>query len=472
LERIESALRHPAKVRAAERLVDAGKLLDQRRFDRALPLAQEAISDDPLNSEAFGAAAWALLGLGRLEESHDHFVEAATASAGTDEASYTRRAARVAFALGRAPEAEAALRNVLANSSPAAFEQAACSYDLAIYVAEHNLDEATENLRHATSYDSRYAAWALADPLIHAHPELLNLAVADLEAVKHIFEQARGRLQTCIATAEDRLAQPINIPLSSRSELAKTLRRATEFAETDESRQPVPAGAPEVGFTVVLKDVGAHQVAVIRAVMGITGLDLAEAKLLVDGAPTSIRERLSRDQAEEATGLLEAAGATVAGLEEPAPRPPFQGQVAHITYHTDKLDRAVDEVDEQMQALPRIRELLALLERLYSDLDSRKGELKQLDSELYEAYRAGMQHTQELTNALGKYRGRKRKRKLKERDEASKTHLAAQDEWMKVRGRAIGRDTDPESAEIFAAIGRAQSELSNLNPGVSLPTRS
>ncbi len=77
---------------------------------------------------------------------------------------------------------------------------------------------------------------------------------------------------------------------------------------------PAEAGAAaeeKTEFTVTLKDAGAQKVAVIKAVKGITGLGLGEAKALVDNAPSPIKEDVSKDEAEEAKKLLEEAGATV-----------------------------------------------------------------------------------------------------------------------------------------------------------------
>ena len=64
-------------------------------------------------------------------------------------------------------------------------------------------------------------------------------------------------------------------------------------------------------ITVQLKDAGAQKVAVIKAVKEITGLGLGEAKALVDDAPSAIKEKVSKDEAEEAKKKLEEAGATV-----------------------------------------------------------------------------------------------------------------------------------------------------------------
>ncbi len=64
-------------------------------------------------------------------------------------------------------------------------------------------------------------------------------------------------------------------------------------------------------FTVTLKDAGAQKVAVIKAVKEVTGLGLGESKAIVDGAPAPVKEKVSKDEAEEAKKKLEEAGATV-----------------------------------------------------------------------------------------------------------------------------------------------------------------
>lgn len=64
-------------------------------------------------------------------------------------------------------------------------------------------------------------------------------------------------------------------------------------------------------FTVNLKDAGAQKVAVIKAVKELTGLGLGEAKAIVDGAPAAVKEKVGKDEAEEAKKALEEAGATV-----------------------------------------------------------------------------------------------------------------------------------------------------------------
>jgi len=64
-------------------------------------------------------------------------------------------------------------------------------------------------------------------------------------------------------------------------------------------------------FTVTLKDAGAQKVAVIKAVKELTGLGLGEAKAMVDGVPSAVKEKVTKDDAEAAKKQLEEAGATV-----------------------------------------------------------------------------------------------------------------------------------------------------------------
>lgn len=78
---------------------------------------------------------------------------------------------------------------------------------------------------------------------------------------------------------------------------------------------PSPAPAQEeeqTSFSVVLREVGANKIQVIKAVRGLTSLGLKEAKELVDrGGGTVIKEGLGKDEANKVKADLEAAGATI-----------------------------------------------------------------------------------------------------------------------------------------------------------------
>ena len=113
-----------------------------------------------------------------------------------------------------------------------------------------------------------------------------------------------------------------NLKLSEVQDLIKTLEDELGV----EASAPVMMGAMPAGggacgaaeeaeekteFDVVLKEMGDKKLAVIKAVRALTQLGLKEAKELVEGAPSTIREAVDKETAEAAKADLEAAGATV-----------------------------------------------------------------------------------------------------------------------------------------------------------------
>ena len=101
-------------------------------------------------------------------------------------------------------------------------------------------------------------------------------------------------------------------------ELNELVKAAEEKFGVSAAAPVVVAGAAGGGgeaaeekseFDVVLTDAGASKVGVIKVVRGITGLGLKEAKDLVDGAPKTIKEGVSADEAKKIVEELEAAGA-------------------------------------------------------------------------------------------------------------------------------------------------------------------
>jgi large subunit ribosomal protein L7/L12 len=116
-------------------------------------------------------------------------------------------------------------------------------------------------------------------------------------------------------TKEDVLEFISNLSVLELSELVK------EFEEKfGVSAQPVAvAGGAAAGgeaaeekteFDVILKDIGAKKINVIKAVRAITGLGLKEAKAAVEGVPTTLKEAVSKEEAEEVKKQLEEAGAS------------------------------------------------------------------------------------------------------------------------------------------------------------------
>jgi large subunit ribosomal protein L7/L12 len=67
----------------------------------------------------------------------------------------------------------------------------------------------------------------------------------------------------------------------------------------------------KTSFDVILKEIGEKKIQVIKEVRALTGLGLKEAKAVVDGAPNTVKEGCSKEDAEDAKAKLEAAGATI-----------------------------------------------------------------------------------------------------------------------------------------------------------------
>ena len=100
------------------------------------------------------------------------------------------------------------------------------------------------------------------------------------------------------------------------SELVKTLEKefgVSAAAPVAVAAAPVAAAEVEekTEFNIVLKEVGANKIAVIKVVREVTGLGLSEAKALVDNAPSTIKENVQTEAAKEFEAKFKEAGATV-----------------------------------------------------------------------------------------------------------------------------------------------------------------
>ena len=116
-------------------------------------------------------------------------------------------------------------------------------------------------------------------------------------------------------TVEQILETIEGLTVKELNELVKAFEEKFEV-----SAQPTvvagAAGAAEAAeekteFDVILKDAGAKKINVIKVVRAATGLGLKEAKAAVDEAPTTIKEAISKEDAEALKAQLEEAGATV-----------------------------------------------------------------------------------------------------------------------------------------------------------------
>ena len=114
--------------------------------------------------------------------------------------------------------------------------------------------------------------------------------------------------------------QLVNLTVKEVNELAQILKEEYGIepaaAAVAVAAGPVAGGAGEAAaekteFDVVLKSAGANKLAVVKLVKDLTGLGLKEAKEVVDGAPSKVKEGISKADAENLKKSLEEAGAEV-----------------------------------------------------------------------------------------------------------------------------------------------------------------
>jgi large subunit ribosomal protein L7/L12 len=116
--------------------------------------------------------------------------------------------------------------------------------------------------------------------------------------------------------------QIVGLSLLDAAQLVKKLEERLGVSAAAAAPVMVAGGAAGAGagaavaeekteFTVVLKDVGANKINVIKAVREVTSLGLKEAKDLVDGAPKTVKDGVSKDEAETIKKKFTEAGATV-----------------------------------------------------------------------------------------------------------------------------------------------------------------
>jgi large subunit ribosomal protein L7/L12 len=122
------------------------------------------------------------------------------------------------------------------------------------------------------------------------------------------------------AAIDEVMAAIKNMTVLELSELVKALE--TEFGVSAAApvavttaapagAAPAPAAEEKTEFSVILKEIGANKISVIRAVRELTTLGLKEAKDFVESAPKTVKEGIGKEEAMAVKQKLEAAGATV-----------------------------------------------------------------------------------------------------------------------------------------------------------------
>ena len=114
-----------------------------------------------------------------------------------------------------------------------------------------------------------------------------------------IEEMSVLELSELVKKLEDKFGVSAAAPVAVAAAAAPAAGEAAEEAEE------------KTEFNVVLKEVGAKKINVIKAVRSVTDLGLKEAKELVDNAPKTVKEGVTKDEAEEIKKVFEEAGATM-----------------------------------------------------------------------------------------------------------------------------------------------------------------
>lgn len=107
------------------------------------------------------------------------------------------------------------------------------------------------------------------------------------------------------------LTEAAELKKALEDEFGVTAAAPVVMAGTPAAGAAAPAAEEKTEFNVVLAEVGAQKLNVIKAVRAITGLGLKEAKDLVEGAPKVVKEGVSKEEAEKIKKELEEAGAKV-----------------------------------------------------------------------------------------------------------------------------------------------------------------
>jgi large subunit ribosomal protein L7/L12 len=113
------------------------------------------------------------------------------------------------------------------------------------------------------------------------------------------------------AIANMTVMEVVDLISAMEEKFGVTAAAAVAFAPGAAAGGEAAAAEEQTEFDVVLTSFGSNKVAVIKAVRALTGLGLKEAKDAVEGAPATLKEGVSKDDAEAAKKALEEAGAAV-----------------------------------------------------------------------------------------------------------------------------------------------------------------
>ena len=122
------------------------------------------------------------------------------------------------------------------------------------------------------------------------------------DIIKDIKEMSVLELADMVKTLESELGVSAAAPVAVAAPSGDAGAGAAAASDEDE----------KVDFSVLIQDIGANKINVIKAVREVTSLGLREAKELVESAPAVVKEGVNKDEADQIKEKMEAAGATVA----------------------------------------------------------------------------------------------------------------------------------------------------------------
>ena len=141
-------------------------------------------------------------------------------------------------------------------------------------------------------------------------PKAVKTAASKSSATAEVKEKKAAAIDEIMASIK-------NMSVLELSQLVKALEAefgVSAAAPVVAAAAPAEAAPPaeeKTEFNVILKDIGANKISVIRTVRELTALGLKESKDLVESAPKAVKEGVNKDEANTAKEKLEAAGATV-----------------------------------------------------------------------------------------------------------------------------------------------------------------
>ena len=127
--------------------------------------------------------------------------------------------------------------------------------------------------------------------------------MSESNAVASVMEALKGMTALELAELKNQIEEVFGVTAAAPVAIAAGPAAGGGAAAEEEEK---------TSFKVELKEIGANKIQVIKAVRAVTGLGLKEAKALVDGCPSAVKEDVSKEEAEKVKADLEAAGATVA----------------------------------------------------------------------------------------------------------------------------------------------------------------